>query len=132
MEDQNIKKRRQTTQGDSIREVILKSERPLTVDEIHHLSAQKHPGLGIATVYRAVLRLIEEKVIQAVSFPGEGLQYYETCGTLEHHHFLCRKCDRAFCIDGIPLMWDRLVPGGFQLQNHQVTLAGLCKDCRAS
>lgn len=123
------KSRRNTVQGETIREVISHSERPLTVEEIHGQAARKHQGLGIATVYRAVQRLAEEGVVQPVTFPGEGHQYFEPRGKQEHHHFLCRRCDRAFCVSGVPVMWDRIVPGGFQLQEHQVTLSGLCKDC---
>ena len=119
-------------QGETIRAVVTESERPLTIDEIHAQACQRHAGLGLATVYRAVQRLTEEGAVQSLSFPGEDHVYYEPHRRKEHDHFLCLQCDRAFCISGIPVMWERMVPRGFQYQDHQVTLTGLCKDCKTT
>lgn len=123
--------RRSTLQGDAVRDVVLTSDRPLTAEEIHQQAALRHPGLGIATVYRVIQRLMGEGGVQQVTFPGEGQQYYEPRRRAGHHHFRCRHCDRAFCLGEVPVMWERIVPAGFLLEEHQVTLAGLCRDCRS-
>jgi Fe2+ or Zn2+ uptake regulation protein len=121
---------RNTPQREIIFGAVSRSKRPLCVDEIHSLASKKLSGLGIATVYRAVQRLCDQGLLKSVLFPGQSRQYFEKFGTATHDHFLCQRCERAFCISGTPMMLEQLVPSGFQLIEHQVTLSGFCRDCR--
>jgi Fur family ferric uptake transcriptional regulator len=50
-------------------------------------------------------------------------------GKLHHHHFRCRRCDRVYEIDGCPPDLRALVPRGFRLEGHDLTLFGRCPDC---
>ena len=85
-------------------------------------------GIGLATVYRALQRGVEEGTLESVEGLGGGVRY-EPKGREHHHHFLCRICDHAFdvfgCVEGL----ESLVPGGFQMTGHEVVLLGTCDGC---
>lgn len=120
---------RATKQRAAVREAIAGAGRPLTPQEILELAKSGAPGLGIATVYRAVKGLTAEGTIRAVDLPAQSTRYeFAACG--HHHHFQCRACDRVFDVHGcrgqLPQM---ALPPGFIVDDHEVTLYGRCGQC---
>ena len=85
-------------------------------------------GVGLATVYRALQRGVEEGTLESVEGLGGGVRY-EPKDRQHHHHFLCSDCDRAFdlvgCVEGLEF----LVPDRFQMTRHEVVLFGTCDAC---
>ena len=85
-------------------------------------------GVGLATVYRALQRGVEEGTLESVEGLGGGVRY-EPKDREHHHHFLCSACDRAFdlvgCVEGLEF----LVPDRFQMTRHEVVLFGTCDAC---
>jgi Fur family ferric uptake transcriptional regulator len=63
-----------------------------------------------------------------VRLPGAPSRY-EVAGKHHHHHFRCRLCDRVYEIDGCPPDLRSLVPRGFRLEGHDLTLFGRCPAC---
>ncbi len=120
--------RRRTRQRSVIQRVLLEANRPLSPHDILEAAQAKAPGLGIATVYRAIHTMMTEGALVAVDIPGEAPRY-ETAGKEHHHHFQCRECDDIFDIQGCPPDIQKLTPKGFRLEGHQVVLYGVCSPC---
>ena len=120
---------RNTTQRRAIRKAFADAGRPLSPQEVLGLAQKDVPKLGIATVYRTIKGLVDEKRLTAVELPGEPSRY-EIAGKEHHHHFHCRDCDRVYEVEGCPGDLRDLVPAGFELQDHDVVLYGLCLRCR--
>jgi len=120
--------KRNTKQRDAIRRVFDHESDPLSPQEVLARSQSHCPGLGIATVYRNVKALLEEGWLVAVRVPGEPDQY-ERAGKRHHHHFQCRSCGYLFDIDGCVAGLDQMVPTGFELDGHELTLYGRCDQC---
>ena len=121
---------RTTRQSVAIREVIKSAGRPLSIEEILEEASSKVPSIGLRTVYRVVRRLQEEEEIAAVSVPG-GTDRYElsSIAAIHHHHFHCTICDRIYDISGCAGGLQKLLPQGFQLEHHELTLSGRCAAC---
>jgi Fur family ferric uptake transcriptional regulator len=120
---------RETRQGLAIRQVLESANRPLTPEDVLASAQRAVPGLGMATVYRRIKTLLEERRLVAVELPGQSARY-EVAGKAHHHHFHCRGCDRIFelsgCVDGLR----ELIPRGFRVTGHDVVLYGYCRSCR--
>lgn len=123
---------RSTRQRDVISRILQDAPGPLGVAEIHEQARATLPRLGIATVYRTLKLLTEQRRIHSVSLDGETL--YEAAGRGHHHHFSCTACQRVFTLHSCPLNLPSgtVYPGGFVVQAHEVTLYGLCPECAAS
>ena len=122
--------RRNTAQQRAIRDAIRNAEGPLSTGEIHEIATKDSPGLGIRTVYRVVGRLLEDGEITTVVMPGRADRYELTeIAASHHHHFHCKRCDRLFDVQGCPGHLERMVPDGFILDGHEITLNGLCARC---
>jgi len=125
---------RQTTQRAAIRQAIEHADRPLSPQEILELAQASQPSLGIATVYRAVKKGVEDAWLTPVDLP-HGPTRYEPAGKKHHHHFECTACNAVFELEGCPTPPSKLkplVPEGCQLTGHEVILYGLCRDCHKS
>ncbi len=120
---------RTTRQRQAIYSTIAKAPGPLSPREILESAQNEVPALGIATVYRN-LRLLEDAgQIARVELPGQ-VPRYEPAGLEHHHHFVCTACSRVFNVLACTEQLKRLVPPGFVLRHHEITLYGLCCDCK--
>ncbi len=121
---------RETKQLHAIRTVIEKAKRPLSINELHELAKKDIESIGLRTIYRAVRRFETEGEIVSVPVPGGSDRYeLKSVAAKHHHHFHCTACDSFFDIHGCPGGLKKLVPEGFKLEHHDLTLSGLCASC---
>ena len=103
-------------------------DRPLGVEEVLAYGRELVETLNQATVYRNLKILTDDGWLQRVSHPSLGT-LYERTGKGHHHHFHCRKCNRAFELPGCALNQDEAAPEGFVLEDHEIFLFGVCPSC---
>lgn len=120
--------KRVTRQYRAILEAFQQSMRPLSVQELLTLASQSIPEINLSTVYRNLKRLLEQKRVHAIDVAGSTVRY-ELANLPHHHHFLCQQCNRLFDILGCPKELLALVPTGFTLVSHSITLHGQCPSC---
>jgi len=91
------------------------------------------PRIGRATVYRSIEKLVRMKVLDRIEF-ADGTHSFRLCENEHHHHHLaCTKCHRVveldFCLES-----GQIAAIGrqqsFEIDDHSITLFGLCKECR--
>lgn len=119
---------RETQQRRAIREAFTRIRRPLAPQEVLAAAHDAAPTLGIATVYRNVKALVEEGWLKAVELPGDAPRY-ELADIGHHHHFHCNSCGKVFDIEGCVGHLSSIVPKGFKLERHDITLYGRCPAC---
>jgi Fur family ferric uptake transcriptional regulator len=120
---------RNTRQKDAIRTAFLVADRPLSPEETLAYAQKKVKGISIATVYRNIAILVEDKWLVSVELPGESTRY-EVAGKEHHHHFHCNACGKVFEIDGCSVELKPKLPRGFRVTGHEFFLYGSCADCR--
>ncbi len=105
-----------------------------SADDLLSRLRKSDPRIGRATVYRSVEKLVRMKVLDRIDF-ADGSHYFRMCGSDEHHHHLaCTKCHRIVdlhvCLDN-----DQMKEIGrreqFRIDDHSITIFGLCKNCRS-
>jgi Fe2+ or Zn2+ uptake regulation protein len=105
--------------------------RHATAEEVLRAAAANLPGLSLPTVY-ATLDLFEQLGV-ARRIDGAGAAVLYDPRTDAHQHFRCRRCGRVVDVDAA-LDERRLVAAarsaGLEVEGVEVTLRGLCEDCR--
>jgi Fur family transcriptional regulator, ferric uptake regulator len=103
-----------------------------TVEDLVHSARGLSPGIGVATVYRAVAAMETAGSLARVG-SREGSALYVRCSAEGHHHHLvCTACGRVTYTE-CPL--ERVTAGdgrtthGFIVTSHEITLYGLCATC---
>ncbi|HVO38412.1 MAG TPA: Fur family transcriptional regulator [Spirochaetia bacterium] len=105
-----------------------------TAEDLLKKLRRSSPGIGRATVYRSIEKLVRMKVLDRIEF-ADGTHSFRLCESDHHHHHLaCTKCHRVieldFCLDDgeIAAIGKR---ESFAVDDHSITLYGLCKECRS-
>jgi Fur family ferric uptake transcriptional regulator len=119
---------RKTRQKDAIRDAFIGADRPLSPEETLSYAQKQVEGISIATVYRNIGTLIEDKWLEPVEIPGESTRY-EVAGKEHHHHFHCNGCGRVFEMQGCAVQVKPKLPRGFRATGHEFFLYGVCADC---
>ena len=119
---------RRTRQRNAIWLAFERAARPLGPQEALDLAQREVPRLGMATVYRNIRSLVSDGRLRVVELPGAP-DRYEIAGKDHHHHFHCRSCDGVFEVETCQGDFDAITPSGFRLEDHEITLYGLCSAC---
>jgi Fur family transcriptional regulator, ferric uptake regulator len=105
----------------------------LTAQEIHDRVRARRPGVGIASVYRALEALAGLGLVHRLDLRSDGAHYEPAAASGDHHHHLvCGDCGRVE-----PFADDRLeqaignasAQASFRIDGHDVVLRGLCETC---
>ena len=121
---------RHTRQRDAILQAISEAKGPVSIQQILERAQTALGSLGIATVYRTLNLLLESQRIKTVILP-DGQTCYERSGLGHHDHFQCRGCKNVYDLEVCPLHLasGTIIPGGFVVEDHEMTLYGLCPAC---
>ena len=104
-----------------------------TIDELAVVLRLHRVTAGTATVYRAVAALAASGWIERIGERG-GSALFARCaeGRRHHHHVVCGDCGRVAAIrcPGVGRTARSGRRHGFVITRHEVTLHGLCAECR--
>lgn len=144
---------RLTRQRNAVFSAFSDTGRVLTAPEILAHAREIVPEISLSTVYRQVSLLLADGDIAKVELPGEPARYEVACKSdahakgpgqgqgqghpahdadHHHHYFHCSRCAQVFLLHACPGPMNDLVPEGFQVQSHEVTLHGLCATCASA
>jgi Fur family ferric uptake transcriptional regulator len=122
---------RWTKQQSAVLEALQAYEGFVSAQDIHAQLRSAGATVGLATVYRALQRIVDEGRADAVRSEA-GEVGYRACSRGHHHHLMCRHCGRAVELEGPQIeRWARQVARthGFTDVEHTVELFGTCDDC---
>ena len=105
-----------------------------SAQEIHDRLRAGGSRVGLASVYRTLDLLQRHDLVTRVD-TGDGTARYEPHDPTgeHHHHLVCTVCGRVEAFEDAALeraihdVGDRV---DFRVTGHDVTLRGLCRDCR--
>lgn len=106
----------------------MEADRPLSPDELLGLAQARVGGLSLATIYRNISSLVEDRWLAEVAVPG-GAMRYEVAGKAHHHHFQCRGCGTLHELEGCELRAKPKLPVGFEYASHELFVYGTCAAC---
>ena len=116
-----MNKLKQTKGRRLVLEILKKSKKPLTAQEI--LTKIKNK-IDQATVYR-ILNLFETNEIVFGDLLDNEKRYY--IADKKHHHIICKLCKRVECI---PCSHPLPKVKGFKNIQHNMYLIGVCNNCK--
>ncbi len=121
---------RNTKQKSSIIKILKQKASPVSAAEVLKQAKSKIPDINKTTVYRVLDRLVQEELVEAVNLKA-GVVHYELASEKHHHHhFVCNVCNKVVCLDGCPAELKSLLPKGFLMTGHDLTIRGICPKCR--
>ena len=119
---------RLTPQRRQVYEVLMDKRDHPTATEVFIRAQKRMPSISLATVYNCLETMVGNGLVKAVHVDREPTRF---CANLrEHGHFHCSDCGKVTDIE-FSQAHDKgwKLPDGFLVNQHDVTLRGLCADC---
>lgn len=116
------------SQRDEIYAVIRDSGRHMSAEEIYRACLAKGLKTSVATVYRNLSLMADEKRLRRITVPGQ-VDYFDFT-TIVHAHKFCVKCGEVTDIeleDLRPMLGERL---GIEVIDYELCLRYMCEKCR--
>lgn len=122
-------KSRNTPQREIILKVVKEDITHPTIHEIYLNVSKIDRGIGQATVYRNVNKLVDEGFINRIPINDESLHYDGCCKP--HSHLYCKKCHKIFDItnDYSKVVKDMEEKNTIKIEKINIIVEGLCNEC---
>ncbi len=107
-------------------------ERHLTAEDVYRLLLAEQIDIGLATVYRVLTQFEQAGILTRHHFES-GKAVFELSQGGHHDHLVCVKCGdvEEFYDAELEKLQDAIAAKhGFQIQEHELYLYGVCKSCQ--
>ncbi len=124
---------RLTQQRTALLQLINSSDRHWDAEQIAASLSREGHKIGIATIYRGLQALEQAALITAIQI--DGRKHYERADKQHHDHLICTACGTIaeFYSPEIESLQLQVAEAHqFSIADHQLTLYGLCRDCRVA
>lgn len=122
---------RTSKKRDAMLALIRSTHRHPSADWVYREMKAQYPDLSLGTVYRNLNHLCERGLIQRVGAVG-GSERYDGVIT-PHSHFICNRCGAIIDLPehspGREWLDSAGVQYGFQAEDCEFTVRGMCRDC---
>ena len=117
-----------TELNQKILKMLQDSDGHLTADEAFFLARKKKINVSLASIYRILTNLADQKYIKRINVPGHNDVFDKT--NTEHGHFVCLKCGKVkdIKLNNIRSYLERNVNEDFESFN--LTINYVCKECK--
>lgn len=122
---------RPTPQRQAVLEVLTGSADHPTAADILDRVRRRLPGIGAATVYRALALLVDTGAATELRL-GEHTSRYDA-NTGRHDHLVCDRCGQTRDVDAaVPATVSETLAdrSGYLITRYDLQFRGLCPDCR--
>jgi Fur family ferric uptake transcriptional regulator len=114
----------------SVLSILLAAEAALSHQEIEHTAQQQGLSFDRVTLYRALDWLVEQGIAHKISGTDRTWRYNAQAGTPHQHaHFHCKRCEQVYCLENLQPAVMFALPNGYQLEQVEVNLQGICPAC---
>ena len=107
------------------------SQRHMTAEDVFRVLLNDHSDIGLATVYRVLTQFEQAGILERSHFES-GKAVYELNEGKHHDHLVCTGCGKVeeFYDAEIERRQQMVAKDkGWALQDHAMSLYGLCADC---
>ena len=124
---------KRSTKRDRILNIFLRQQGHVSADELFERVRAQAPGIGRATVYRTLQRMVDAGIARKVDF-GEGRSRFEpSYRHPRHFHLICARCHRSseFLSSDIESLMEEIAAArNFAATQAVVQIHGTCEECR--
>ncbi|RZL64112.1 MAG: ferric iron uptake transcriptional regulator [Variovorax sp.] len=107
------------------------SQRHMTAEDVFRVLLNERSDIGLATVYRVLTQFEQAGILERSHFES-GKAVYELNEGTHHDHLICTSCGKVeeFYDAEIERRQQMIAKDkGWILQDHAMSLYGLCGDC---
>lgn len=116
-----------------IMDVLQKSDKPLSADQVFFELKKREIRVNLSTVYRVLEALADKNLAVKLNIPGDSRTLYEFKRIGHKHYLICLGCNKMIPINRCPLgnYEESLAKEtNFTISGHKLDIYGYCPECR--
>lgn len=124
--------KRNTKQKQFILDILTKSSKPMSINDIYQKIVIELPTIAKSTIYRNIDSLLSQNLIVKYYLNDNELFYQIKDNNHDHKHYvICDSCKKMFDLPLCPIheIEDAMKKEGFSISDHYIQISGTCKDC---
>jgi Fur family peroxide stress response transcriptional regulator len=119
-----------TPQRYAVLDFLVRSREHPTADQISAALNRRYPRASRATIYNTLNALRDAGLVHEVYMDDSVARFDANLD--EHHHFVCRVCDR---LEDVPFevlgkLPARKLARGHTVENYEIVMRGVCAACQ--
>lgn len=121
-----------TKQRAFIFDILMKADRPLSVEEIFVQLVSKKNIMNLSTIYR-ILNVFTSKDLIVKNNIYNNKSVFEVKGKRHKHHLTCVCCGKMLALDNCPIKkYEKTLEEmtSFKITGHKLEFFGFCSNCK--
>lgn len=123
---------RLTPQREMVLLALHQMGRPASAEEIYTRVGQQSTAVELSTVYRSLDLMVSMQIVSSIDTPENQRLFALTANEPPHVHLVCRICGKIIGVNLAvmqPLIEQIAAESGFQMDFHNLTVPGVCRNC---
>lgn len=124
---------RLTPPRSAVLSLLLGADHAMTHQEIADALSDALP-VDRVTIYRVLDWLVEQGLAHRIAQDDRVWRFsvsrQHARAAHQHAHFACKQCGQTFCLDSVPAKAAVKLPAGYQSEEVELTIRGVCEHCR--
>jgi Fur family ferric uptake transcriptional regulator len=121
-----------TKQRDVIADILARSKKALTSNELCEIVQKEHPEIGRATIFRTLQSLENANITQRIRLAKNQFGFLLCLSETHHHHLICKDCSNIVEIDDrhiVPFLNTIESAHRFEVDHANFDIYGTCNNC---
>ena len=108
----------------------MEEEGHISIEKIYEKIKGLFPSLSLATIYKNMIAMQEQDIVKELKITGFKNRY--EIKKMPHHHMVCQKCGSIVDVElDVTGELEALSKShGFELTSIDLSLSGICQNCR--
>ncbi len=122
-----------TKHREAILEILEKSDKPLTAEEIFLMLKSDGGTTCLSTVYRTIEMFDDKGLVLKSNSVSDGKARFELNNMEHKHHVVCVACHKIIVIDECPFSeFEKKLKNkiNFDVTGHKFEIYGHCNECK--
>ena len=111
--------------------ILLAKQQAVSHEEIACVGLGDNRAIDRVTLYRVLEWLNKKNLVHKIASDDRKWRFLAniTAQLYQHAHFKCTACKKIICLDGLKTEYKKALPDGYQLEEIELTVKGLCVAC---
>jgi Fur family ferric uptake transcriptional regulator len=124
---------KKTKSRKAILDILIKSNQPISAEQIFKTLKDENIAIDISTVYRTLEALVNIVLVKKINIMNDDRMLFEY-NNMDHSHYLvCIGCKKIITIQSCPLgSYEEELENktNFSILGHKLYLYGYCSECQ--
>ena len=119
---------RVTKQKRLVLDIIEKSHKHPTAEEVFFQAREEMPNIALGTVYRNLNALADEGLVRRITLAGTPDRFDKT--KVDHDHLVCQSCGKLKDVFLSGIVDEIKVKSGDEIISYELNAYYICDDCK--